>query len=55
MDLGGARSVEQRFEVYNALNNGTVTNMTLQSGASYLRPSAILFPRILQVGATFTF
>jgi len=53
--LGGARAVELRFDIYNALNKGTVTNMTLQSGASYLRPSAILFPRILQIGATFTF
>jgi hypothetical protein len=53
--LGGARAVEFRFDIYNALNKGTVTNMTLQSGANYLRPSAVLFPRILQIGATFTF
>ena len=53
--LGGARALEFRFDIYNALNKGTVTNMTLQSGANYLRPSAVLFPRILQIGATFTF
>ena len=55
VNLGGARSVELRFDIYNALNKGTVTTTTLLSGASYLRPSVILFPRILQIGATFTF
>ena len=48
-------AVELRFDVYNALNRDTVTVRNLQSGANYLRPSLILFPRILQVGATFTF
>ena len=47
--------MELRFDIYNALNKGTVTTMTLQSGANYLRPATILFPRILQIGATFNF
>jgi len=55
VNLGGARSVELRFDIYNALNKGTVTTVNLQSGADYLRPATILFPRILQLGATFTF
>jgi len=55
VNLGGARSVELRFDIYNALNKGTVTTTTLLSGASYLRPSVILFPRILQVGVTLNF
>jgi hypothetical protein len=53
--LGGARTVELRFDLYNALNKGTVTTQNLQSGANYLRPATILFPRILQIGATFNF
>ena len=53
--LGGARTVELRFDLYNALNKGTVTTQNLQSGTSYLRPATILFPRILQIGATFNF
>jgi hypothetical protein len=53
--LGGARSVELRGDIYNFLNKGTVLTQNLQSGSTYLRPSRILFPRILQVGATFTF
>jgi len=54
-NLGGARTVELRADIYNALNKGTVTVVTLQSGANYLRPATILFPRILQVGAAFNF
>ena len=50
VNLGGARSVELRFDIYNALNKGTVRTQTLRSGANYLRPATILFPRILQIG-----
>jgi hypothetical protein len=53
--LGGARSVEVRFDIYNALNKNTVRVWNLQSGANYLRPSLIMFPRILQMGATLNF
>ena len=55
VNLGAARSVEVRADIYNALNKGTVLAQILQAGADYLRPSRILFPRILQVGATFNF
>jgi hypothetical protein len=55
VNLGAARSVELRFDIYNALNKATVTTNVLQSGASYLRPTVILFPRILQIGATLNF
>jgi hypothetical protein len=55
VNLGAARSVELRFDIYNALNKATVTTNILQSGASYLRPTTILFPRILQIGATLNF
>jgi outer membrane receptor protein involved in Fe transport len=55
VSLGTARSLEVRFDIYNALNKNTVRAWNLQSGANYLRPSLIMFPRILQVGATFDF
>ena len=55
VSLGPARSVEVRFDIYNALNKSTIRAWNLQSGANYLRPSLIMFPRILQVGATFNF
>ena len=53
--IGGTRGLELRADIYNALNKGTVLAQNLQSGANYLRPSRILFPRIVQLGATFTF
>jgi hypothetical protein len=55
VNLGSARSVELRLDIYNALNKSTVRTWNLQSGANYLRPVTIMFPRILQVGATLNF
>ena len=55
VNLGGARSVELRGDIYNALNKGTVRRQTLLSGANYLRPAPIMFPRIIQLGATLNF
>jgi outer membrane receptor protein involved in Fe transport len=56
VNLGAAaRSLELRADIYNALNKGTVRGRTLLSGANYLRPSLIMFPRIIQLGATLTF
>jgi len=55
VSLGPARSLEVRFDVYNALNTSTIRAWNLQSGANYLRPSLIMFPRILQIGATLAF
>ncbi len=56
VNLGAAaRSVELRADIYNALNKGTVRTQTLLSGANYLRPVTIMFPRIVQLGATLNF
>jgi hypothetical protein len=55
VNLGGTRSVELRFDIYNALNTNTVLVRNLQSGPNYLRPSRILPSRILQIGTTFIF
>jgi len=55
VSLGAARSVEARVDIYNALNKNTTRAWNLQSGANYLRPSLIMFPRILQIGATLNF
>ena len=55
VSLGPARSLEVRVDIYNALNKSTTRAWNLQSGASYLRPSLIMFPRILQIGATLNF
>jgi Carboxypeptidase regulatory-like domain/TonB dependent receptor len=64
VNLGAARSLELRADIYNVLNHGTVMSrdgasvgsaQTLLSGANYLRPGSIQFPRVLQIGVTFTY
>ena len=55
VSFGPARSLEARVDIYNALNKNTTRAWNLQSGANYLRPSLIMFPRILQIGATLNF
>ena len=39
----------------NMLNVNMATNVTAQSGASFNRPTAIVPPRVLELGATFRF
>jgi hypothetical protein len=61
--LGGERSLEARVDVFNLMNVNTVTRRVLQSGSTYLLPftagsnatTSIILPRIVQVGASFTF
>ena len=55
--------MELRVDVFNLLNVNTVTRRVLQSGPTYLLPftaganatTSIVPPRIVQVGASFTF
>ena len=51
----GPRTVEARFDFFNVFNQNFVTSRNLRAGATYLVPSNIILPRILQVGATFNF
>jgi hypothetical protein len=44
-----------RASVYNALNVNTVTTRILQSGANFLRPTAIIPPRFVEFGASYSF
>jgi hypothetical protein len=60
--LGGARSLELRADVYNALNINTVTSRILRSGSTFLLPSqlggtqqSIILPRVVQLGVSFSF
>jgi len=64
--LGGARSLELRADVFNLLNINTPVVRVVRSGPSYLLPAQELFlagsapriimePRILQLGASFSF
>ena len=44
-----------RLNLYNALNASTTTVQTARAGAEFLRPEAILPPRIAEVSASYTF
>ena len=67
VSLGAGRSVELRADVYNATNINTTITRVLRSGAEYLKTGtpntaggtgviqAIVLPRIVQIGATFSF
>ncbi len=55
MRIGGAHTLEGRFDFFNVLNANFVTGRNLRSGSTYLVPSSIILPRILQVGVTYNF
>ena len=65
--LGAARSLELRADIFNALNVNTTVSRIVRSGPNFLRTGgisaagaasgvqAIIFPRILQIGASYDF
>jgi Carboxypeptidase regulatory-like domain len=53
--LGPSRSLEARFDFFNIFNANFVTARSTRVGPSYLIPSAIILPRILQTGLTYAF
>ena len=53
--LGTGRSLEARFDFFNIFNAHFVTGRSTRVGPSYLVPSAIILPRILQTGVTYSF
>ena len=55
MRIGGAHTLEGRFDFFNVFNANFVTGRNLRSGSTYLVPNNIILPRILQVGVTYNF
>jgi len=55
MRTGAGRSVEARFDFFNIFNANFVTARSTRVGPTYLIPSTIILPRILQMGVTYTF
>ncbi len=53
--IGGAHTLEGRFDFFNVFNANFVTGRNLRSGSTYLVPNNIILPRILQVGVTYNF
>jgi hypothetical protein len=51
----GPRQLAARLNVFNVLNKNTVTTRNIRSGADFLRPTAIMLPRIAEANVTFTF
>ena len=64
--MGGARSLELRMDVFNALNKNTTLVRVIRSGSEFLKAGvpftgqlsviqATVLPRIIQFGAALTF
>jgi hypothetical protein len=53
--LPRGQKVAVRLNVFNAMNSNTVLSVVRQSGATFLRPTAIMPPRIAEFSASFTF
>jgi hypothetical protein len=49
------RQATVRMNIYNAMNVGTVTSMTIQSGSNYGKATEILLPRIIELSASLAF
>jgi hypothetical protein len=48
-------TLEARFDFFNITNSNVVTSRNLRAGSTYLFPTAIILPRILQIGASWKF
>ena len=53
--LGEGRTLTGQINIFNATNAGTVTTRIVRSGPTFLRPTAIMLPRIVEFSATYTF
>ena len=55
INIGAGKRVITRANLFNALNGSTVTSLNTRSGATFLRPGAIIRPRIAELSASFSF
>ena len=53
--MGRGRNLQVRFDFFNVMNANFATGLNVREGSTYLVPSAIINPRILQIGASFRF
>jgi hypothetical protein len=53
--IANRQRLSLRVNMFNALNANTVTSLTVLSGPSYLRPTGILGPRIVEFVASYDF
>ncbi len=53
--LRSGQRVLARINLYNALNVNAVTGLIMRSGATFLRPTAIVPPRVMELSASYEF
>jgi hypothetical protein len=53
--LSGSRKLALRVNVFNATNINTEQSITQLSGVNFARPGNILSPRIVELGAEYSF
>jgi hypothetical protein len=53
--VGAAQRLGLQLNLYNVLNVNTATALEPRSGAAFLATRAIMIPRLVEVGATYTF
>jgi hypothetical protein len=53
--LPRGQRVSVRANLFNALNDSTVTARNLRAGTAYLRPTSIQRPRIMEFGISYSF
>jgi outer membrane receptor protein involved in Fe transport len=53
-DIGWGR-LRLAFDVYNALNSDSIQNVTTTYGATWLRPTTFLDPRLARVTVALSF
>ena len=54
-DRGAGQKIEIQMNLFNVTNANPVTARTVQSGANYLKPTAIFPARILDFNIAYSF
>ena len=54
-NVGAGKKVEVQMNIFNVFNDNSVTARTVQSGANYLKPTAIQAARILDFNFAYSF
>ena len=54
-NLGTGKKFEVQFNLFNVFNDNAVTARTVQSGANYLKPTAINAARIMDFNVAYSF
>ena len=54
-DLGHGVRVRGLFDLFNITNSNAAETRTITTGTAYLRPTAVLAPRTMRIGARVSF